>query len=87
MEIDLHKDSLLSDKKNKQYFGADYDVKQLRTLHNEENNIYHIAKSVLEADVVINLPKLKTHRLAGMTGALKNLVGITVMKTQFHITQ
>ena len=87
LEIDLHKDSLLSDKKNKQYFGADYDVKQLRTLHNEENNIYHIAKSVLEADVVINLPKLKTHRLAGLTGALKNLVGITVMKNSIpHYT-
>lgn len=85
--IDLHQDSLFSDKKNKQYFGADYDVKQLRTLHNEQNNIYHVSKSALEADVFINLPKLKTHRLAGMTGALKNLVGITVMKNSIpHYT-
>ncbi len=87
LTIDLFKDSLFSDKKNKQYFGADYDVKQLRALHNEENNIYYVAKSVLDADVVINLPKLKTHRLAGMTGALKNLVGITVMKNSIpHYT-
>jgi hypothetical protein len=35
-----------------------------------------IANSCLQADVIINLPKLKTHRKAGMTGALKNMVGI-----------
>lgn len=37
---------------------------------------YLIARDILEADVVINLPKLKTHKKAGVTGALKNLVGI-----------
>jgi len=37
---------------------------------------YLIAREVIEADVVINLPKLKTHKKAGVTGALKNLVGI-----------
>jgi uncharacterized protein (DUF362 family) len=37
---------------------------------------YLIAKDVLDADLVINLPKLKTHKKAGMTAALKNLVGI-----------
>lgn len=37
---------------------------------------YLIARDILEADVVINLPKLKTHKKAGITGALKNLVGI-----------
>ena len=30
----------------------------------------------LEADVIINLPKLKTHQKAGITCALKNLIGI-----------
>jgi hypothetical protein len=34
----------------------------------------------MEADVVINLPKLKTHRKAGLTGALKNMVGINGLK-------
>ncbi len=37
---------------------------------------YSVANSVLDADVFINLPKLKTHCKAGMTVALKNLVGI-----------
>ena len=36
---------------------------------------YLIAKDVLDADLVINLPKLKTHKKAGITAALKNLVG------------
>ncbi len=32
--------------------------------------------SVLEADVVISVPKLKTHHWAGMTCAMKNLFGV-----------
>ncbi|NOX45315.1 MAG: DUF362 domain-containing protein [Caldiserica bacterium] len=36
----------------------------------------YIAKAVLEADVVVDLPKLKTHALTRFTGAVKNLYGI-----------
>lgn len=36
---------------------------------------YFIARPVLEADLVINLPKLKTHSLTLYTGAVKNLFG------------
>ena len=35
-----------------------------------------MARELIEADVVFNVPKLKTHKKAGVTGALKNLVGI-----------
>ncbi len=35
----------------------------------------HISKTLLEADVVINLPKLKTHMLMLYTGAVKNMFG------------
>ncbi|MFQ6101995.1 MAG: DUF362 domain-containing protein [Anaerolineae bacterium] len=38
-------------------------------------NDYFIAHPVLEADLVINLPKLKTHILTLFTGAVKNLFG------------
>lgn len=37
---------------------------------------YHIPNSVLNADLFINLPKLKTHQKAGITIAMKNLIGI-----------
>ena len=37
-----------------------------------------ISREVLDADVVINLPKLKTHPLTVLTGAVKNMFGILV---------
>lgn len=36
----------------------------------------HLARTVVEADVLISLPKLKTHHWAGVTLSLKNLFGI-----------
>ncbi|HWR25480.1 MAG TPA: DUF362 domain-containing protein [Methanosarcina sp.] len=42
----------------------------------------HIAKSVLEADVIISLPKLKTHELTLYTGAVKNFFGTIPQKTR-----
>jgi uncharacterized protein (DUF362 family) len=36
----------------------------------------YISKVVLNADVIINLPKMKTHSLTVFTGAVKNLYGI-----------
>lgn len=55
---------------------TNYDCSEMRRHHNETTNEYLIPQTVLDADVVINLPKLKTHRKVGLTGALKNLVGI-----------
>lgn len=40
----------------------------------------YIAKAVLEADVVISLPKLKTHELTLYTGAVKNFFGAVPQK-------
>jgi uncharacterized protein (DUF362 family) len=53
-----------------------YDHTLMRQHHNQEVNEYLVGNSLLEADVVINLPKMKTHVKAGITGALKNLIGI-----------
>jgi hypothetical protein len=53
-----------------------YDCRQMREHHNSLKHEYLIPKSVLDADVVINLPKLKTHRKVGLTASLKNIVGI-----------
>ncbi len=36
---------------------------------------YFIARPVVEADLVVNLPKLKTHAFAQYTGAIKNMFG------------
>lgn len=55
---------------------TNYDKSQMQCYHNVDTHCYVIANSCLQADVIINLPKLKTHRKAGMTGALKNIIGI-----------
>jgi len=53
-----------------------YDPRLLAKTHGKGRHRYLIARDILEADVVINLPKLKTHKKAGITCALKNLIGI-----------
>jgi uncharacterized protein (DUF362 family) len=53
-----------------------YDPRLMARTHARGRHQYLIAKDVLDADVVINLPKLKTHKKAGVTCALKNLIGI-----------
>jgi uncharacterized protein (DUF362 family) len=58
------------------YYGADYDAKGLNEHHSNGRHEYLIAGTAIHADVVINIPKLKTHKKAGITAGLKNLVGI-----------
>ncbi len=42
----------------------------------------YIAKPILDADVIISLPKLKTHELTYYTGAVKNFFGAVPLKTR-----
>ena len=53
-----------------------YDPRLMAKTHGKGRHRYLVARDVLDADVVINLPKLKTHKKAGITCALKNLIGI-----------
>lgn len=48
--------------------------------HIKGKNEYCISEALLEADVVISIPKPKTHRIAGYTAALKNMIGINARK-------
>ena len=36
----------------------------------------HLPRSVVEADLLVSLPKLKTHHWVGMTASMKNLYGV-----------
>ena len=56
--------------------GADYDPAPTSQHHRDGRNEYLLSETVLSADLVVNLPKLKTHKKTGVTLALKNLVGI-----------
>ena len=62
------------------YYGADYDVEEVNSHHREGRHEYLVSKTVIQADVFINLPKLKTHKKTGITVSLKNLVGINADK-------
>ncbi len=55
---------------------TNYDPRLMAKTHSRGHHQYLVAREIIEADVVINLPKLKTHKKAGITNALKNLVGI-----------
>ena len=45
--------------------------------HGRGRHEYSIPRTVLDADVVINIPKLKTHKKSGVTLALKSCIGLT----------
>jgi uncharacterized protein (DUF362 family) len=53
-----------------------YDPRLMWNNHRPGVHRYLVARDILAADLVINAPKMKTHKKAGVTLALKNLVGI-----------
>ena len=59
---------------------TNYDPALLKQHHNSKVNEYKVSKEILNADVIINMPKPKVHRKGGVTIALKNLVGINCRK-------
>lgn len=59
---------------------TNYDPRILHKHHQGDLHEYNVSEYVLNADVIINMPKPKTHRKAGVTISLKNLVGINANK-------
>ena len=65
--FDLGADSLLeavTDKRSS-FRVTCYDPRLLANTHSSNRHQYLVAREVIEADVIINLPKLKTHKKAG----------------------
>lgn len=75
-----------------------YEITGMKALCSEENvrlirfdeakiiDGIPIARSMLESDLVISAPKLKTHGITVITGAIKNMFGAVVglTKVEFH---
>jgi uncharacterized protein (DUF362 family) len=57
------------------FYGADYDMQETARYHANGRHTYVLCRTVMDADVVINLPKMKTHKKTGVTLSLKNIVG------------
>lgn len=62
------------------YYGADYDANVVNRHHSGGRHEYLIAGCAIKCDVVFSLPKWKTHKKAGITASLKNLVGVNADK-------
>jgi hypothetical protein len=77
--FDLGKNSYLesiTDAKKNVFRVTDYNPDKLAESHRTGVHKYCITKELFNADVIISLPKVKTHQKAGITAALKNLVGV-----------
>ena len=74
----MQKDSLLEplSNKNNTFRISYYNPDRLKESHSPGTHKYCISNEFLNADIVISLPKVKTHQKAGITAALKNIVGI-----------
>ena len=81
--IDLKFDSALTpldQTSTVRYRAPDHDSTLTSSSHGRGMHVYSIPKTILGADLIINVPKLKTHRRAGLTAAMKNLVGMNSEK-------
>lgn len=78
VDFDLGQDSMHQKKAEyvKRFRVTDYPPKEMRRFHTKEKHVYRIARELIEAQWIINVPKLKTHMKAGITGAMKNFVGV-----------
>ena len=82
VEFDLGESSLLAEQKgmNSPFRVANYNPDRTVHYHSGSSHVYSINKSVLDAQAVVNLPKLKVHEKVGLTCALKGLVGAVAHK-------
>lgn len=77
--FDLGQESLLDSisPRGKDIFRVtDYNPAYLAKSHKRGMHKYCITNTLFNTDVLISLPKIKTHQKAGITGALKNIVGL-----------
>ncbi len=61
-------------------YGASYNMAETNERHQDDTHEYMLCRTPMDADVLINIPKLKCHKKVGLTCALKNMVGINANK-------
>lgn len=70
------------------YYGADYDTDEVNQHHHGETQEYQLSGTAMQADVIVDVPKLKTHHKVGVTLALKGVVGLNTNRNWLpHRTQ
>ncbi len=76
VNLGRHSEFMAVNHMNHRLYGSEYDRSEVAAHHHGETHEYLISKSIMDAGVFINLPKMKTHKKVGATLNLKNLVGI-----------
>ena len=79
--VNLGRESLFYGVDNyKRFYGADYNREETIRHHHRSVQEYLVSQTILSADVVISVPKLKVHKKVGVTLNMKGLVGACVNK-------
>lgn len=77
--VDLGRDSLLDEFYRQdgpvEMRVSDYDHREMARYHSCGRHVYAVHRTILDADAIISVPKLKTHEKVGITCALKGTVG------------
>ncbi len=81
LTIDLNRYSMLIGKRSpEKFYGAVYHRKETFERHSGNRQEYEISRTIMSADAVISIPKLKVHKKVGVTLNAKGLVGIATNK-------
>ncbi len=78
--INLGRQSEFHGLPSENYYGADYDRTETSRHHQGDTHEYCVSRTILSADVLISVPKMKVHKKVGVTLNLKGLVGINTDK-------
>jgi len=74
------KSALFNHPNPRKFYGAVYHRTELIGHHISNVQEYQLSRTILEADVIISIPKLKVHKKVGVTLNAKGLVGICTNK-------
>jgi uncharacterized protein (DUF362 family) len=76
--VDLGKESFLEDLSGffNRFRVTKYKTSLMKKHHSLGKHEYLITDSLFKADFLVNIPKMKTHIKTGLTGAMKNMVGV-----------
>ena len=82
ISFDLGESSLLAKRKGTMspFRVMNYNPDRIDRYHSGNSHIYVVNRSVLDAQTVISLPKLKVHEKVGLTCAMKGFVGTVAHK-------
>jgi uncharacterized protein (DUF362 family) len=79
--VDLGRRSALYGKAHpEKLYGAVYNREETISHHSGSRHEYQVSRTIMNADVVISVPKLKVHKKVGVTLNVKGLVGINTNK-------